>query len=148
MDKELNLQKSFQARLLFVQILYKIRTSKTSNDFNILVHNLLELDEYNELKDFDEDLFTTLAQRQKDNILDCDNILEKYLNDNWKISRLSHVLLSIFSAAMIELKYSIEFTEKEIINDYVNICLSYGYDNDQTFFETVIKNICNKEKLR
>lgn len=66
--------------------------------------------------------------------------IESNLKDNWKLSRISKMDLSVLKLAIYEIKYT-EIPYKVAINEAVEIAKKYGEDNSKKFVNGVLASI-------
>ena len=66
--------------------------------------------------------------------------IEKNLKDDWKLSRISKMDLSILKLAIYEIKYS-DVPFKVAINEAVELAKKYGEDKSKNFVNGVLASI-------
>lgn len=76
-------------------------------------------------------------QKNKEKILDS---IEKNLKEDWKLSRISKMDLSILELAIYEIEFS-EIPYKVAINEAVELAKKYGEDKSNKFVNGVLASI-------
>ncbi len=67
-------------------------------------------------------------------------MIEENLKDEWKLSRISKMDLSILKLAIYEIKYS-DVPFKVAINEAVELAKKYGEDKSKNFVNGVLASI-------
>ena len=80
-------------------------------------------------------------EENKEKILES---IEKNLKEDWKLSRISKMDLSILELAIYEIKFG-QIPYKVVINEAVELAKSYGEDKSKNFVNGILASIV-KEK--
>lgn len=76
-------------------------------------------------------------EKNKQDIL---NDIEKNLKEDWKLSRISKMDLSILKLAIYEIKYN-EIPFKVAINEAVELAKKYGEDKSKNFVNGILASV-------
>lgn len=97
-----------------------------------------------DLKDIDFQYVENILQGISQNIKFLNESIQNNLN-NWKITRVSKVNMSILKIAVYEIYFEDEIPEKVSANEAVNLAKKYSDEKSPAFINGVIGNII-KEK--
>ena len=142
--KPLTIVSKSAARIAAVQIFYntiilKKNVSDVFQDYVISFKSDLENDF--EIKSLNEKYLKLLVLGFK---IDLNKEIEKLLNDEWKIERISSVDKAILFAGIIELNLNNDLTNNIIISEYVEIAEQMG--GEAKFINKLLDKI-SKEKI-
>ncbi len=76
-------------------------------------------------------------EKNKDTIL---NEIQKNLKEDWKLSRISKMDLSILKLAIFEIKYN-DIPYKVAINEAVELAKKYGEDKSKNFVNGILASV-------
>lgn len=113
------------------------------NDF----HNPEELEQqfelYVEENELEEEAFKYVINKVKDMVIHLEEIDSKVsaLCENWKISRIGKVELSILRLAVYEINYEDDIPKNVSISEAVELANKYGGDNSRSFVNGVLAKI-------
>ena len=93
--------------------------------------------ESNEINDEDVNNVIFGIENNKNEIL---NQIEKNLKEDWKLSRISKMDLSILKLAIYEIKYN-EIPFKVAINEAVELAKKYGEDKSKNFVNGILASV-------
>ena len=74
------------------------------------------------------------------------NLIKENLKENWDISRISKINLSLLKIAIYEMIYS-KIPYKVAINEVVELAKKYSDEQAQSFINGVLASIVKEEKL-
>ena len=74
------------------------------------------------------------------------NLIKENLKENWDISRISKINLSLLKIAIYEMIYS-KIPYKVVINEVVELAKKYSDEQAQSFINGVLASIVKEEKL-
>ena len=86
-------------------------------------------------------LFGVLENEERIN-----NLIKENLKENWDISRISKINLSLLKIAIYEMIYS-KIPYKVAINEVVELAKKYSDEQAQSFINGVLASIVKEEKL-
>ena len=89
-----------------------------------------------EAKNYIEDAITGIEKHQEEILKD----IEMNLKDEWKLSRISKMDLSILELAIYEIKFG-QIPYKVVINEAVELAKSYGEDKSKNFVNGILASI-------
>ena len=95
-----------------------------------------------EAKNYIEDVITGIEKHQEEILKD----IEMNLKDEWKLSRISKMDLSILKLAIYEIKFS-DVPYKVSINEAVELAKKYGEDKSKNFVNGVLASIVKENNL-
>ena len=95
-----------------------------------------------EAKKYIEDAITGIEKHQEEILKD----IEMNLKDDWKLSRISKMDLSILKLAIYEIKFS-DVPYKVSINEAVELAKKYGEDKSKNFVNGVLASIVKENNL-
>ena len=94
----------------------------------------------NEAKKYIKDVILGIDKNKQQILTD----IEQNLKEDWKLSRISKMDLSILKLAIYEIKYN-EIPYKVAINEAVELAKSYGEDKSKNFVNGILASIVKKE---
>ena len=74
------------------------------------------------------------------------NLIKENRKENWDISRISKINLSLLKIAIYEMIYS-KIPYKVVINEVVELAKKYSDEQAQSFINGVLASIVKEEKL-
>lgn len=95
-----------------------------------------------EAKNYIEDAITGIEKHQEEILKD----IEMNLKDDWKLSRISKMDLSILKLAIYEIKFS-DVPYKVSINEAVELAKKYGEDKSKNFVNGVLASVVKENNL-
>ena len=95
-----------------------------------------------EAKNYIEDAITGIEKHQEEILKD----IEMNLKDDWKLSRISKMDLSILKLSIYEIKFS-DVPYKVSINEAVELAKKYGEDKSKNFVNGVLASIVKENNL-
>lgn len=124
------------ARIAAVQALYQ--HDQTQENINVIVLDMIK-SEFSSLKEEDYiapeiELFKDLTQNGSALLNEIDPIIETFLSDQWKLSRLSYTLRAILRLATFELKTNPMIAENIIFNEYIEITKEFSESKSEVSF--------------
>ncbi|TCT16920.1 NusB antitermination factor [Natranaerovirga pectinivora] len=78
------------------------------------------------------------------NLVDIDNEIDEK-TENWKVSRMAKVDLTILRLAIYEINYDNEIPTNVSINEAVELAKKFGGDQSSSFINGILAKIVNKE---
>ena len=119
------------------KLIYSLEIQKPSNmeEQIDLYFESNEIEEKKKKKYIKEAIFG--IEKNKEEII---SNIEKNLKDEWKLSRISKMDLSILKLAIYEIKYS-DVPFKVAINEAVELAKKYGEDKSKNFVNGVLASI-------
>lgn len=94
----------------------------------------------NEAKKYIKDVILGIDKNKQQILTD----IEQNLKEDWKLSRISKMDLSILKLAIYEIKYN-DIPYKVAINEAVELAKSYGEDKSKNFVNGILASIVKKE---
>lgn len=82
-----------------------------------------------------------------ENSAEIDEKIEKYLS-KWKLSRLSHVAVSVLRLASCELLYFPDIPVKVTINEAVELAKKYATEDDASYINGVLGSFVKQESIQ
>lgn len=70
--------------------------------------------------------------------------LASCLKENWRIDRISQILLAILEVALYEIKYSMDIEPKAAINEALNLCDEFADPKNKPFINGILANFIKK----
>ncbi len=86
-------------------------------------------------------LFGVLENEERIN-----NLIKENLKENWDISRISKINLSLLKIAIYEMIYS-KIPYKVAINEVIELAKKYSDEQAQSFINGVLASVVKEEKL-
>ena len=125
-----------EARDMAFKYLYQIQIQKEDNkeSIDLFFENNAIYDE--EAKKYIEDT----VQGINENLNSINEIIEKNLKADWKIERLSKIVLAILKLAIYEIVYA-KIPFKVAINEAVELAKKYGEDTAPTFINGMLASV-------
>lgn len=124
------------ARIAAVQALYQLE--QTQENVQAIIRHMIEAD-FNSLKeqgytDPEMELFKELVEKTPFLLAEIDPLIEKFLQDAWRLDRLSYTLRAILRLATFELKYFPTISEKIILNEYIEMTKEFSENRSEVSF--------------
>lgn len=70
--------------------------------------------------------------------------LASCLKENWRIDRISQILLAILEVALYEIKYSMDIEPRAAINEALNLCDEFADPKNKPFINGILANFIKK----
>lgn len=70
--------------------------------------------------------------------------LASCLKENWRINRISQILLAILEVALYEIKYSMDIEPRAAINEALNLCDEFADPKNKPFVNGILANFIKK----
>ncbi len=70
--------------------------------------------------------------------------LASCLKENWRIDRISQILLAILEVALYEIKYSMDIEPRAAINEALNLCDEFADPKNKPFVNGILANFIKK----
>lgn len=141
------------SRIAAIQVFYQFASLKEEYDINSI---LIRLKEFYKGSDFKSDheidknnpiklrpsyiYLEELVKHTNDNLAEIDQIISKYLSNDWNISDLPVLLHALLRVSICELKYFPETPKKVIINEYTDIANDMLDEKEVGFVNSVLHN--------
>lgn len=137
------------ARLMAVQSLYStMLTPEKEANIDKAIYDIIKLYENNKITSNytqrDESYLINIARGAYQNKEQIDELIQQYLDEKWKVSRLGKVILSILRAAIYELQKAINLDAAIIINEYLEITKYLNHSGEVGFINSVLDKISKK----
>ncbi len=128
------------ARQFAIQMLYQyIMTNDDIEEINERFYYSIDEDYNDEIKSFAFKLFTSAV----DKIDEYDDIISKFLKDNWTIDRINEMDKNVLRVAIAEL-FNGDAPFFAILDDYVNLAADFSGDKSAAFVNGILENIRKK----
>ena len=118
------------------KLIYSLEIQKPEN-----LEEQIEFFESNNIKDEEAKKYIKTEilgiEENKEKILES---IEKNLKEDWKLSRISKMDLSILELAIYEIKFG-QIPYKVVINEAVELAKSYGEDKSKNFVNGILASI-------
>ena len=88
---------------------------------------------------------SALAVGTEENMAEIDSVIEAHLR-GWSKSRISKVALAALRLGVYELKFSKGAPVGVIISENVNLCKTYGSQEDKSFVNGVLGNVARADQ--
>lgn len=147
------------ARIAAIQTLYKFENSKEELDINSTLLRIIDFYKDANVKsdhDIEEkskiklkpsyNYLKELVYFTSNNIIEIDNIIEKYLTKDWTLSNLPILLHSLLRVAIAEMIFFSKTPKKVIINEYTDIASDMLNENEIGFVNSLLDNYAEKRK--
>ena len=135
------MQRSAMRELVF-KLVYEIEVQQedTSEQFEIFVQNNEITDEkvIAYLKDVRDGL--------KENAVEINRLIENNLKENWSLSRISKITLSLLKLAIYEMVY-VKIPYKVAINEVVELAKKYADDSAPVFINGILASVVKEKNL-
>ena len=136
------MQRSAMRELAF-KLIYGLEMQKNEE-------NLEQVDIFVENNDItDENVINYLKDIQKglsDNSEEINNLIENNLKENWTLSRVSKINLSLIKIAIYEMLYK-ELPYKVAINEVVELAKKYSDESAPVFINGILASVVKDKKL-
>lgn len=100
-----------------------------------------------DLKNTSGDYADKVVAIYKDNSEDIDEIIKKYLREDWSLKNIAKIDKAILRLAITEMIKSDDPVPKEIaINEAVELAKKYGQDNSSKYINGILNEVANNEK--
>lgn len=70
--------------------------------------------------------------------------LASCLKENWRIDRISQILLAILEVSLYEIKYSMDIEPRAAINEALNLCDEFADPKNKPFVNGILANFIKK----
>lgn len=70
--------------------------------------------------------------------------LASCLKENWRIDRISQILLAILEISLYEIKYSMDIEPRAAINEALNLCDEFADPKNKPFVNGILANFIKK----
>lgn len=80
------------------------------------------------------------------NLSDINELIEKNLKDNWSMSRVSKIDISILKLAIYEMLYT-DLPYKVAINEAIELAKKYGENSSKAFVNGILASIVKEKNL-
>ncbi|NMC08974.1 transcription antitermination factor NusB [Candidatus Microgenomates bacterium] len=131
------------ARILALQILFSEKFS--NNRLNMEAIPLEEMQELDEIEEYDKDIYGKITQGVRDNIEDIDNTIIKFA-PQWPISQMKLVDLQILRIAIFEGFVGQITPPKVAIDEAIEIAKDFGGETSSKFVNGVLGAIYEIDK--
>lgn len=126
-----------KSREVAMKLLYEAMINKIN--YEELIQNFKE-DLEEDVKDVDFSYVIRTLKGIEENKNTIDNEIEANLN-NWKLSRISKINLSILRLAVYEIKFDDEVPYKVAVNEAIELAKKYSEDKSPAFINGVLGNM-------
>ena len=132
-----------KSRELAFKLIYEIEIQKEIEEETFQMFLETQEIEDETVKEYLKDiLFGVSKNKEKIN-----ELIEKNLKENWTISRISKVNISLLKVAIYEMIYN-KLPYKIAINEVVELAKKYSDDQAQSFINGILASIVKQEGLK
>lgn len=129
-------------RELAFKLVYEIEVQKENNEEHVQI--FLENNEITDEKVVE--YLTNVINGLKVNEIEIDELISKNLKENWSLSRIPKITLSLLKLAIFEMLYT-KLPYKVAINEVVELAKKYADDAAPTFINGILASIVKEKKL-
>ena len=135
------IKKRQHSRRLAVQAIYSVillQLSEYEEVDNIIDDMMLNTKNEEEL---DSEYFASLVMNTVYNGPRIDSHIKRYLDDTWKLNRISMVVQSILRVAAYEILFNRDISPAIIIDEYIEIAKQFNHEGEVGFINSVLDSI-------
>ncbi|MCC8417347.1 MAG: transcription antitermination factor NusB [Rickettsia endosymbiont of Bryobia graminum] len=141
------------ARIAAVQVIYQYNLTDQNQDVNLLMEQIIRFyqderaasDSTKSIKvRFSISHFELLVKSVIEHLPEIDEIIEKHLSSEWKITNLPILLLALLRVAICELQYFSNVPSKVVINEFTDITSDMLSEKEVAFVNSILDNIAKK----
>ncbi|XVN43436.1 MAG: transcription antitermination factor NusB [Candidatus Rickettsia vulgarisii] len=141
------------ARIAAVQVIYQYNPTDQDQDINSLKEQIIRFyqderaanDSNKSIKvRFSISHFELLVKSVIEHLSEIDEIIEKHLSSEWKITNLPILLLALLRVAVCELQYFSNVPSKVVINEFTDITSDMLSEHEVAFVNSILDNIAKK----
>jgi N utilization substance protein B len=150
------IRKTF-ARLVVIQSLYAHKLYDDSEfDVKLIAEKLVNqlknpsfLEEigFDRAPEVDKSYIKSLLGIVNENSAEIEQVISENLAENWSITKIDNVLLSILKAAVAEILYAREIPTKVIIDEYVTITSGFYEKSEIGFVNGILDKIAKTKRI-
>lgn len=129
-------------RELAFKLVYEIEVQKENNEEHIQI--FLENNEITDEKVIE--YLTNVINGLKANEVEIDELISKNLKENWSLSRIPKITLSLLKLAIFEMVY-VKIPYKVAINEVVELAKKYADEVAPTFINGILASIVKEKCL-
>ncbi len=129
-------------RELAFKLVYEIEVQKENNEEHIQI--FLENNEITDEKVIE--YLTNVINGLKANEVEIDELISKNLKENWSLSRIPKITLSLLKLAIYEMVYK-QLPYKVAINEVVELAKKYADEVAPTFINGILASIVKEKCL-
>ena len=129
-------------RELAFKLIYEIEVQKENNEEHIQI--FLENNEITDEKVIE--YLTNVINGLKANEVEIDELISKNLKENWSLSRIPKITLSLLKLAIFEMVYA-KIPYKVAINEVVELAKKYADEVAPTFINGILASIVKEKCL-
>ena len=129
-------------RELAFKLVYEIEVQKENNEEHIQI--FLENNEITDEKVIE--YLTNVINGLKANEVEIDELISKNLKENWSLSRIPKITLSLLKLAIYEMLYS-KIPYKVAINEVVELAKKYGDEASPNFINGILASVVKEKGL-
>ncbi len=129
-------------RELAFKLVYEIEVQKENNEEHIQI--FLENNEITDEKVIE--YLTNVINGLKANEVEIDELISKNLKENWSLSRIPKITLSLLKLAIFEMVYA-KIPYKVAINEVVELAKKYADEVAPTFINGILASIVKEKCL-
>ena len=143
MKKEISgLKPRTQSRLLAIQALYQ--HAQTEHDIHQIIQEFINtpiIAETEKTPVFDQDLFKSIATGVLQNTEEVNAMIERYLDEKWRIERLPIVMHCLLQCGSFELLFEKTIPTPVVLDQYIEIAKCFFDNRDIAFINAILDNI-------
>ena len=124
------------------QLLYSLEMQK--DDVEEQIKMFCENNEI--VSDYEKAYIKDIIEGTKREEVNLMNIISENLKENWNVSRISKVNLTILKLAIYEILYK-EIPFKAEINEAVELAKKFGDDNSKSFVHGILASVVKKNNI-
>lgn len=132
-----------RARLFAVQFIYSYIIRKMHNDqLNAVLHDALSGEDALKIN---QKYAVTLITGVASSMIKLEQIVQRYLDDSWRFTRLGKVVQAILLVSAYEILFTKELSSSIIIDEYLEIAKMLNHGGEANFINSVLDNIAKND---
>ena len=143
-QKTTNKSARHSARIALVQALYQYEQTQANTTMiarEFINHRFDNIDQETNYFSPDQSYFQKLMEAIPLKILEIDDEIQKYLQDNWKMERLAAVVRALLRSACYELMFEPLVPTPVVLNEYIEVARDFLDEREVKFVNGILDNI-------
>lgn len=143
-EKKSNKSARHSARIAIVQALYQYEQNQQNTTSIAREFINFRFDQHDDDVNYfspDQSYFQKLIEAIPLKIEDVDTEIQKYLQDNWKMERLSAIIRPLLRSACYELMFEPLVPTPVVLNEYIEVARNFLDEREVKFVNGILDNI-------
>jgi N utilization substance protein B len=134
------------ARLIAVQTIYSFDLNETSENWEAAFTSILSIYDGQSEGQLtpDSKLLARIVENVATNLAELDEIITRFLVNDWNMGKLGACMRSILRAGLAEIKYMGDIPPKVIINEYTTLTKQFYSDSEIGFVNAILEKMAKE----